>query len=234
MRGVKMSIKNLILLLLIFGMSISNAYAKGEPMLEEIVSNVVRTSISPNAYKVPVNQSIYKPDPVASSKQVSSASTPTAPNDVQTQTAFRMSYDPAKGVSSENIEEAQAQATVPSQKTEPTQPEIVVNITFDLQKLLDDVEANNTSTVESEVLDGRQHYKVIASDDESRGFTLWIDAELSCLTKFTMDIQGSRFAEAKFEYQQYDDLLLPKTVVISHASDGSVVTQQFGNYEFIK
>jgi len=237
-----MAMKNFTIILLLsftcVAMLVSNGYAEGAPLLEDIVANVLRTSISSKAYQVNVNQTISKPSLLESSEQRSTKNVVSRP--IQTQSTFKMLYEPAKGVSAKKLELGKKNGVkTPRQysQTPPTdtsQSETAVHITFDIQKLIKDVQKMTDATRKPEVLNGRQHYKVAGSLDNGPAYTLWIDAKLWNITQFTMDILGRRFSETTLEYSQYNNTWLPSTIVIKHSYDGTIVTQNFEDYQFIE
>lgn len=237
-----MSIKsfsiNLLLSLICVVMLVSNGHTEGTPILADIAANVLRTSISSKAYQVNVNQTISQPSSLKSSKQRNAKGAVSMP--IQTQSTFKMLYEPGKKVSSKKLDlrhkdgKKTSRQGVQTTTTENSQPEVDVHITFDMQKLIKDVQKMKDTTIKPEVLNGRQHYKVSGSLDNGPGYTLWVDTERWNITQFTMDILGQRFSETTLEYSQYNNIWLPSTIVIKHSYDGSIVTQRFEAYQFIE
>ncbi|MDY6986963.1 MAG: hypothetical protein SWQ30_02805 [Thermodesulfobacteriota bacterium] len=210
--------------------------AAGQPLLEDIVANVRRMSVPTQPYRVLVSQTVHKRISVTDGKPKSTGNTSTALSATQTQTCFEMTYDSVKGVSTEEVEsrqdvaqEAVQGATASIEGTR--QPEGVVDVAVDIPKLLKEIESMKDLTIESAVLDGRQHYEVSGRNENGFAYTVWVDVKHWYITRFTMDIMGNRFSETSLEYKETNDVWLPARIVITHASDGSRVDQVFGVYK---
>ncbi len=210
-------------ILVAMALTASSAIAQTIPSLNDIVTNVKRSTLPPRGYDVEIAQTIEAQ--AGTSMRVSiDAGT------MLKQNTFRALYTPTEGLHLDTADLARRSAVekVPQPLSNPEPSDL--KVTVDLRKVFESADAWQNVKITRDMLNGRECY-VVAGKDDVLGFTIWIDVANSYASRLVVELQGRAFSATDIQYRRVDgQYWLPSEIKIHHALDGSAVSQRLANY----
>lgn len=196
-------------------------FAQLTPSLSRLMSEVEKVSFPARSYSVPVSEQIQNTAGIkirsSTAKTVSSLS------------SYNWVYHPQSGL---RIETPAAGKTTKSVQSIGNSRQPTLKVGVDLSKLFKDSSKWRDVAILPDNLNGELCYRVTAQDN-SLGYTFWVDRANSYVTKLIVAINGKKFATVDISNKKVlSEYWLPSKIVVNNAIDGSVTILTLGQYTF--
>jgi len=207
-----------IIILLLFNIKTA---AQQFPSLKVIAENFIKTTIPSKGYTVFINQSIETPN-----KSIALSKT------LQLKSNFSAKFTPKRGFQVNKINKDNKKKSQQLNNKLTLNKQSNVKVTLDLSKIFKNYENWNNVKIVKDILGKNNYYKITAKNG-AYSFTLWVDILKYYIPKIILNINNKRFSTTNIIYKSVGNKYwLPERMVIEHASDGTQITQNFGDYIF--